>query len=115
MLKHWVTQLEARAERQRAEHKAVQEEQARAEAEAARARLVTLDTRLARLLSTIPTEVQAEGLSLPALQAQLRARGRGHTVCQAGELGTALRRLGYVRERRWRGGEGFRALWFLAR
>ena len=41
MLKHWVTQLEARAERQRAEHKAVQEEQARAEAEAARARLVS--------------------------------------------------------------------------
>jgi hypothetical protein len=28
-----------------------------------------------------------------------------------GELGTALRKLGFKRERRWHGGSGFQALW----
>jgi hypothetical protein len=70
-----------------------------------------LDVRLARLIAAIPMEVQREGLSLLALQAQLRARGRGHSRCHVGELGEALRRLGFRRERRWRNETGFRALW----
>jgi len=47
------------------------------------------------------------------LQAQLRARGRGHSRCHVGELGDAPRRLGFRRGRRWRGdGKAFQALWF---
>jgi hypothetical protein len=54
---------------------------------------------LSRLLATIPTEVQREGLSLASLQASLRGRWRGN--CHPGELGSALRKLGFKRERRW--------------
>ena len=35
-----------------------------------------------------------------------------HVITRWGELGTALRKLGYKRERRWHGGAGFRALWY---
>jgi hypothetical protein len=42
----------------------------------------------------------------------LRPRGSEHSCCTAGQLADALRRLGFVRERRWRNGrESFRALW----
>lgn len=77
--------------------------------EAARERLRPLDERLAAVLRDIPAELQAEGLSLAALKERLRGRWRGN--CHPGELGTALRRLGFTRERRWRDGEGFRAVW----
>lgn len=72
--------------------------------------LSPLDDRLQRLLATIPTERQVEGLSLTTLQTALRGRWRGN--CHPGDLGRALRRLGYTRRREWSGGEGFRALWF---
>ena len=62
-----------------------------------------------RLLATIPREVQGEGRSLLALQKALRRRWRGN--CHAGELGVALRKLGFTRRRRWRGGAEFKALW----
>ena len=45
--------------------------------------------RLARLLASIPVEVQREGLSLSSLQTSLRGRRRGN--CHPGELGAALR------------------------
>jgi hypothetical protein len=48
-------------------------------------------------MTTIPIEVQREGLSLASLQASLRGRWRGN--CHPGELGTALRKLGFKRER----------------
>jgi hypothetical protein len=83
----------------------------RADALAARERLTPLEDRVARLLASIPVEVQREGLSLPQIQKSLRGRWRGH--CHPGELGEALRRLGFVRERRWHKRGGFRALWFL--
>jgi len=86
------------------------EEQERSAAQAARDRLTPLEDRLSRLLATIPWEVQGEGLSLPTLQAALRGRWRGN--CHPGDLGAALRKLGFTRRRRWRGGAGFRALWF---
>jgi hypothetical protein len=38
------------------------------------------------------------------------ARWRGH--CHPGELGAALRKLGFKRERRWRDASGFQALWY---
>jgi hypothetical protein len=92
-----------------AERQARQAEKERAAAQIARDRLAPLEQRLARLLSTIPLEVQLEGLSLPALQASLRGRHRGN--CHPGELGRALRKLGFSRERRWRSDAGFSAVW----
>jgi hypothetical protein len=77
---------------------------------AARERLTPLEERLSRLLATIPVEVRREGLSLASLQASLRGRWRG--ACHPGELGTALRKLGFKRERRWHDGAGFYALWY---
>jgi hypothetical protein len=85
-------------------------EQSRAVTKTARERLTHLGTRVARLLEDLPEELLQEGLSLPALQAALRGRqgGKAH----AGELGEVLRRLGFVRERRWRADDqGFRAVW----
>ena len=77
---------------------------------AARDRLTPLEDRLARLLETVPDELQHEGLSLSALQAGLRGRWRGS--CHPGELGSALRKLGFQRRRQWRTEAGFQALWF---
>lgn len=91
-----------------AEHAQEAERQRGLEA-AARERLTPLEVRLTRLLATIPLEVQREGLSLAQLQTSLRGRWRGH--CHPGELGGALRRLGFVRDRRWRADAGFRAYW----
>jgi hypothetical protein len=81
-----------------------------AEQQAVRDRLTPLENRLQKLLSTIPVEVQREGLSLKTLQPSLRGRWRG--TCHPGELGTALRKLGYKRIRKWSDDSGFRALWF---
>lgn len=77
----------------------------------AREFLSPLEDRLGRLLAAIPHEVQKEGLALSALQTALRGRRRGS--CHPGELGTALRKLGWRRERRWRGSAAsFSASWF---
>ncbi len=81
-----------------------------AENKAARNRLTPLEDRLEKLLQTIPAEVQREGLSLRSLQKQLKGRWRGS--CHPGELGSALRKLGYTRVRKWSGCDGFAALWF---
>lgn len=95
----YVRSLNAMVDAARARQEAESGEKARAEAQAAREKLVPLDVRLSRLLATIPAEVQAEGLSLETVRKMLRgAKGRG---AHAGEVGDALRRLGYVRERRW--------------
>jgi hypothetical protein len=111
-MSHWMSHVRADAKARRANEQALRGQRASAEAQAARERLKPLDERLARLLATIPVEVQQEGLSLTALQVQLRARGRGHNRCHPGELGAAMRRLGFERRRNWRGGEdGFRAVW----
>ena len=77
---------------------------------AARRRLTPLEDRLVRVLDTIPMDVQREGLSLATLQTSLKGRWRGS--CHPGELGAALRKLGYQRRRQWRGKDGFRSLWF---
>lgn len=110
----YVAKLRAETEREQARYEAAQAEKHRAVANEAREKLVALETRLARLLATIPPEVQGEGLSLMALQTQLRARGRGHSRCHVGELGEALRKLGFERRRAWRGAKEFKALWFPA-
>jgi hypothetical protein len=74
-------------------------------------RLTPLEDRLAKLLATIPTEIKSQGLSLPAIRSMLAGKWRGK--CHPGELGIALRRLGYERHRNWSAGtQSFCALWF---
>ena len=75
-----------------------------------RDRLTPLEERLGRLLRTIPLDVQSKGLSLVSLQSSLRGRRRGS--CHPGELGVALRKLGFKRKRDWKGEGGFHARWF---
>jgi hypothetical protein len=112
-MEHYLKTLHEDAKRTALRHEAEREERAAAEASAARERLGLLDDRLKRVLATIPPPVQAEGLSLMALQTHFRGRGQGHMHCHVGELGTALRRLGFIRRRSWRkDAEGFRALWY---
>jgi hypothetical protein len=96
---------QARRAKQRAEREL-------AAAQAVHERLTPLEERLRRLLSTIPIEVQREGLSLASLQSSLRGRWRGN--CHPGDLGDALRKLGFTRQRRWHDEGGFRALWYAA-
>jgi hypothetical protein len=85
------------------------DEKERVAADAARDRLTPLEDRLVRLLTTVPIGLQREGLSLPTLQASLRGRWRGRA--HPGDVGRALRALGFTRTLRWRGQEGFQALW----
>jgi hypothetical protein len=107
-LKSYLAQLDAHAAREQRTQDAVKQAQAAAE----RDRRTLLDDRLKHLLSTIPPEVQDEGLSIVAVQVMLRPRGSERSCCTAGQLADALRRLGFVRERRWRDGRSsFRALW----
>ncbi len=114
-MSHYIKTLKAhdaaRQEHDQARYTRQLEAAQAAEITAARDRLVPLDVRLARLLATVPAEVQREGLSLPTLQTMLKGRRRGG--CHPGELGTALRRLGWSRRRCWRGdGDGgFAARW----
>jgi hypothetical protein len=74
---------------------AIAHEQEAIKTETWRERLTPLEDRLAKLLSNIPPEVKSQGLSHP------------------GELGIALRKLGYERRRNWTDGtKSFSALWF---
>lgn len=74
-------------------------------------RLTPLEERLAKLLATIPSEIKSQGLSLLAIRNLLAGKWRGK--CHPGELGVALRKLGYQRRRNWSNGtQSFSALWF---
>lgn len=61
--------------------------------------LAPLHTRLQKLLDTIPTSEHRQGLSLLDLQTRLRGRKGG--LPHVGELGAALRGLGWQRRRAW--------------
>lgn len=105
--RNYIAELNAHVEAQRAQDTVKQAAKAAAERD-----LASLDGKLKRLLATIPAEVQAEGLSILSLQVLLRPRGSERSCCTTGQLGDALRRHGFVRERAWRDGRaGFRALW----
>ena len=107
MLKSYLNELNAHVAEQHAVTQARQAAKAAAERD-----LATLDGKLKALLGTIPPDVQADGLSIIAVQVMLRPRGSERSCCTAGQLGDALRRLGFVRERRWHDGRSsFRALW----
>jgi hypothetical protein len=105
----YVAGLKARLNAAVEAEQAQRAEMDRADIQAARERLTPLETRVARVLATIPIELQAEGLSLASLQTSLRGRWRGN--CHPGELGAALRKLGFTRHRRWHGEGGFKAVW----
>jgi hypothetical protein len=75
-------------------------------------RLRPLEERIARLLRNVPIENQVAGLPIAFFQASLR--GRQRPSAQTGEIGTALRRLGFERRRSWKKGGGFSALWHRA-
>ena len=80
-------------------------------AEHQRAPLGPLDTRLRRVLDQIPQSTQLEGLSL--LDLQVRLRGRKGGLPHIGELGAAIRRLGWQRRRRWSDHDAaFAAKWY---
>ena len=64
-----------------------------------KAPLGPLNARLRRVLGQIPQSNQMEGLSLLDLQACLRGRKGG--LPHIGELGAAMRRLGWQRRRAW--------------
>ena len=70
-----------------------------------------LKDRLADLLSSVPDDVKANGVSLSQLQVQLRGRTASKAHC--GEVATALRQLGYRRVRVWKqtDTDGFNAIW----
>lgn len=102
-----------KAKIKQAECIAAQSKAAECAAKEWRERLTPLEVRLERILSEIPAAVQADGLSLHALQQFVKGRWRGNA--HPGELGTALRHLGWHRTRQWRGDTiGFRALWYPA-
>jgi hypothetical protein len=105
----YIAQLNVAVAIEQAKH----QEKERAATQAVRERLRPLEERLSRLMATIPFEIQREGLSLASLQASLHGRWRGN--CHPGELGAALRKLGFTRERRWHGTNGFLSLWYPTR
>ena len=108
-MRAFIAELQRYAEQARSYKQTASESAALAQT--ARERLSPLEDRLARLLSTIPLEVQQDGLSLSSLQVMLRGRWRGNA--HAGQIGTALRRLGWTRQRSWRGSAaGFSAHWY---
>ena len=75
------------------------------------ASLMPLHTRLQKLLETLPSSEQRQGLSLLDLQARLRGRKGG--LPHIGELGAAIRRLGWQRRRRWSDHDAaFAAKWY---
>jgi len=85
-----------------------------AEASAWRERMTPLEVRVSKLLTTVPEEIKSQGLSIPTLRNMLAGKWRGK--CHPGELGQALRKLGYQRRRNWsEATSSFSALWFPAK
>jgi len=109
-LSTYIASLANRAISDQAIQDAQQQTQAQQAEQDARERLTPLEQRLKRVLAEIPKNIQAEGLSLPVIQTMLRGRWRGNA--HPGDVGRALRHLGFTRSRRWRGEAiGFQALW----
>jgi hypothetical protein len=76
-LRGYLAELNAHAAEQRTQDAVKQAQQAKEAAE--RDRRTSLDDRLKHLLSTIPPEIQDEGLSIVSVQAMLRPRGSEHS------------------------------------
>ena len=75
------------------------------------ATLAPLHIRLERLLDTIPQSQKQEGLSLSELQSCLR--GRKGRLPHIGEMGDAMRKLGWRRRRAWsKANSAFSSKWY---
>jgi len=76
-------------------------------------RISPLEIRLSKLLAGMPPRIIEQGLSLDSLRRLLAGKWKGN--CHPGELGAALRKLGFVRKRSWKkGDDGFRSKWYLS-
>ena len=74
--------------------------------------LTPLLDRLKKLVESLTPAQRQQGLPLEYFRERLLGRQAGRKV-HAGELGAALRKLGFVRKRGWSVSEnGFRALWW---
>lgn len=74
--------------------------------------LTPLGQRLKKFIDNLPADLRNQPQPLEFFRQGLRGRQPGNNA-HAGELGAALRKLGYVRRRGWSELEsGFRALWF---
>lgn len=110
----YLERLKAEHEQRMAERKAkIQESNRQSNAQWAE-RLTPLEQRVKKLLAEMPEETLAQGLSLDSLRRLLAGKWRGN--CHPGELGEALRKLGFDRRRNWSDVEGgFRAKWYADR
>jgi hypothetical protein len=68
-----------------------------------------LDARLRKLLKEIPEQILWDGITISYLQSRLRGRRGG--MAHVGELGRALRSLGYERVRSWNHREELSVIW----
>ena len=70
-----------------------------------------LTERIKRLVASMPEPERNMPKTMEFFQTRLRGR-KGKTA-HVGEIADALRKLGYVRKRRWgKGFNGFRAYWY---
>jgi hypothetical protein len=107
----YMQELEAECQAQQAASQRRKETVDEARAASWRDTMRPLKDRLADLLSSIPADVKAHGVSLSTLQVQLKGRKASKAHC--GEVATALRQLGYRRIRLWKQSDtdGFNAVW----
>lgn len=99
-------------DRQREERRAAKTDESRRGAPALRA--VPMTARVQKIIAELPEEERQQPRPLAFFQELLRAKYpcRGIGRASPGEVGTALRQLGWTRTRSWRGeAGGFRALW----
>ena len=107
----YLDSVQARYAEVEAQRKAAREAEAQQKNGRWADRLTPLEDRLSKLLETIPTAIIENGLSLEALRRLLSGKWRGN--CHPGELGAAMRKLGFTRHRNWSNTDGaFRAKWF---
>ena len=70
-----------------------------------------LEKKLLAVLDMIPADIKSKGISLNVIQQQLKGRTRGYA--HPGEIGIALRSLGYIRKRTWQDqNTGYVAKWY---
>ena len=79
-----------------------------------RLRFVPMDERLAKLLAELPTDERNAPRPISFFRQALKSKypSRGEGRASVAEIGPALRRLGWRRERLWRNPEsGFNTVW----
>ena len=76
-----------------------------------RERMTPLPIRVRKFAATIPAAVQLQGVPMAVFVDNLAGKYRGHA--NPGDIGRALRSMGWIRIRKWRSEhDGFTALWY---